>query len=79
VRSHHASTSWTRSLIPRRFITRLSGGELPPGLFPVEAYHAEFVIGPQLYVLQADGPPSSTFGAEFDKVVRTVYEAASSS
>jgi hypothetical protein len=53
-------------------------GDLPPGLAPVEAYHAEFVIGPQLYVLQRDGPPSPTFGAEFDKVLRTVYEAASS-
>jgi hypothetical protein len=54
-------------------------GELPPGLSPVEAYHAEFVIGPQLHVVQADGPPSSTFGAEFDRMVQTVYEAASSS
>ena len=53
-------------------------GELPPGISPVEAYHAEFVIGPRLYVLQRDGPPSSTFGAEFDKVLRTVHEAASS-
>jgi hypothetical protein len=52
-------------------------GELPPGMNPVEAYHAEFVIGPRLYVLQRDGPPSPTFGAEFDKVLRTVYEAAS--
>jgi hypothetical protein len=53
-------------------------GELPPGMNPVEAYHAEFVIGPQLYVLQRDGPPRKTFGAEFDKALRTVYEAASS-
>jgi hypothetical protein len=53
-------------------------GELPPGLSPVEAYHAEFVIGPRLYVVQADGPPSSTFGAEFERVGQTVYEAASS-
>jgi hypothetical protein len=51
--------------------------ELPPGLSPVEAYHAEFVIGPRLYVVQADGPPSSTFGAEFHRVLQTVYEAAS--
>jgi hypothetical protein len=54
-------------------------GKLPRGLFRVEAYHAEFVIGPQLYVVQADGPPRSTFGAEFDRLVQTVYEAASSS
>ena len=53
-------------------------GELPPGVSKVEAHHAEFVIGPQLYVVQVDGPPSSTFSAEFDKVMRTVYEAASS-
>jgi hypothetical protein len=45
---------------------------------PVEAYHGEFVIGPQLYVLQADGRPSSTFGAGFDRLVQTVYAAASS-
>jgi hypothetical protein len=51
---------------------------LPPGLGGVEAHHAEFVIGPQLYVVQVDGPPSSTFSAEFDKIMRTVYEAASS-
>ena len=53
-------------------------GELPPGRVPVEAYHAEFVIGQQLYVVQADGPPKSTFGADFDRLVQTVYEAASS-
>jgi hypothetical protein len=51
-------------------------GELPPGISPVEAYHAEFVIGPRLYVLQRDGAPSSTFDAKFDKVLRTVHEAA---
>jgi hypothetical protein len=28
-------------------------------------------------VVQADGPPSSTFGAEFDRLAQTVYEAAS--
>jgi hypothetical protein len=53
--------------------------KLPPGLSPVEAYHAEFVIGPQLYVVQADGPPSSTFGPKFDRVMQTVYEAATGS
>jgi hypothetical protein len=52
-------------------------GELPTGMSPVEAYHAEFVIGPQLYVVQADGRPSPTFGAEFDRLVQTVYETAS--
>jgi hypothetical protein len=53
-------------------------GKLPPGMSPVEAYHAEFVIGRQLYVVQADGRPSSSFGAAFDRLVQTVYEAASS-
>ena len=52
-------------------------GKLPPGKSKVEAHHAEFVIGPQLYVVQADGPPSATFSAEFDSVMRSVYEAAS--
>jgi hypothetical protein len=51
--------------------------ELPAGLSKVEAHHAEFVIGRQLYVVQADGRPSSTFSTEFDRVMRTVYEAAS--
>jgi hypothetical protein len=43
----------------------------------VEAHHAEFVIGPRLYVVQADGRPSATFSAEFDSVMRTVHDAAS--
>lgn len=53
-------------------------GELPPDRSPVEAYHAEFVIGPRLYVVQAHGFPSSTFRADFNKLIRTVYGAASS-
>ena len=53
-------------------------GKLPPGTSKVEAHHAEFVIGPQLYVVQADGPPSATSSAEFDKLMRTVYATASS-
>lgn len=52
-------------------------GDLPPGLSRVEAHHAEFVIGPQLYVVQVDGRPSSTFSADFDKLMGTVYESAS--
>ncbi len=52
-------------------------GKLPPGMSKVEAHHAEFVIGPQLYVVQADGRPSATFSAEFDTIMRTVYAAAS--
>ena len=52
--------------------------DLPQGLGGVEAHHAEFVIGPQLYVVQVDGRPSSTFSAEFDELMQTVYEAASS-
>ena len=54
-----------------------TGGDLPPGQSPVEAHHAEFVIGPQLYVLQVDGKPSPTFSADFDKLMGTVYESAS--
>lgn len=52
-------------------------GDLPEGQLKVEAHHAEFVIGPELYVVQADGAPSRTFSAEFDKLMRTVYESAS--
>jgi hypothetical protein len=53
-------------------------GELPAGHAKVEAHHAEFVIGPQLYVVQVDGPPSPTFSADFEKLMRTVYGSASS-
>ena len=53
-------------------------GKPPLGISKVEAHHAELVIGPQLYVVQADGPPSATSSAEFDKLMRTVYAAASS-
>jgi hypothetical protein len=52
-------------------------GKLPQGMSKVEAHHAEFVIGPQLYVVQADGRPSATFSDEFDTLMRTVYAAAS--
>jgi hypothetical protein len=52
-------------------------GKPPLGGSKVEAHHAEFVIGRQLYVVQADGSPSATFSAEFDRVMRSVYEAAS--
>jgi hypothetical protein len=52
--------------------------DLPPGASRVEAHHAEFVIGPRLYVVQVSGRPSSTFSADFDKLMRTVYGSASS-
>jgi hypothetical protein len=52
--------------------------DLPPGHSKVEAHHAEFVIGPQLYVVQVDGRPSSTFSADFDELMRTVSGSASS-
>ncbi len=45
---------------------------------PVEAHHAEFVIGPNLYVVQVDGKPSPTFSADFDELMQTVHESASS-
>jgi hypothetical protein len=44
----------------------------------VEAHHAEFVIGPRLYVVQVDGRPSPTFSADFDELMRTFHESASS-
>jgi hypothetical protein len=50
---------------------------VPPGESGVEAHHAEFAIGPLLYVVQMDGKPSPTFSAEFDKLMRAVYGAAS--
>jgi len=56
--------------VPRR-------GDSPPGRSKVEAHHAEFVIGSQLYVVQVDGRPSPTFSADFDKLMGTVYESAS--
>jgi hypothetical protein len=52
--------------------------DLPPGASRVEAHHAEFVIGAQLYVVQVSGRPSSTFSADFDKLMRIVYGSASS-
>jgi hypothetical protein len=45
---------------------------------PVEAHHAEFVIGSTLYVVQVDGKPSPTFSDDFDELMGTVYESASS-
>lgn len=51
--------------------------DLPPGESKVEAHHAEFVIGPHLYVVQVDGKPSPTFSADFDRLMRTVYDSAS--
>lgn len=53
-------------------------GDLPPGGSKVEAHHAEFVIGPQLFVVQVSGRPSSTFSEDFDKLMQTVYGSASS-
>jgi len=52
-------------------------GAVPPGQLAVEAHHAEFVIGPQLYVVQADGEPSATFSEDFDELMGTVYGSAS--
>jgi hypothetical protein len=52
--------------------------DLGPGNPKVEAHHAEFVTGSQLYVVQVDGQPSPTFSDDFDKLMGTVYESASS-
>ncbi len=54
-------------------------GKPPPGLFKFEAYHAEFAIGSQLYVIQMDSPPDPTLGAAFDDVVASAYKTASES
>jgi hypothetical protein len=53
--------------------------QVSPGESKVEAHHAEFAIGSRLYVVQMDGRPSPTFSADFDELMRTVYESASSS
>ena len=52
-------------------------GKPPPGLVKFEAYHAEFVIDSDLYIVQASFPPGWTSAAEFDDIVSTVYETAS--
>jgi hypothetical protein len=45
---------------------------------PVEAHHAEFVIGSTLYVVQVDGKPSKTFTADFDELMQSYYDSVSS-
>lgn len=52
-------------------------GKPPPGLVKFEAYHAEFVIDSELYVIQASFPPGWKSAGEFDEIVNTVYETAS--
>ena len=54
-------------------------GKPPAGVFKFEAYHAEFVIGPRLYVIQMDSSPGKALGAAFDRSVKTFYEGVSSS
>ena len=55
-----------------------TGVKVPEGGSKVEAHHAEFVVGPKLYVVQVDGKPSPSFTADFDELMGTVYESASS-
>ena len=51
-------------------------GAPAPGQAKVEAHHAEFVIGPRLYVVQVDGKPSPTFSEDFDKLMQSVHGSA---
>jgi hypothetical protein len=50
----------------------------PPGLSKFEAYHVEFTIGKDLYVVEAFGPPGSIPEARFQSGAKTFYEYASS-
>jgi hypothetical protein len=53
-------------------------GELPSDVVPVEAFHAEFVVGSRLYVIQTDGAPDEALEREFARDVAKLYESASS-
>ncbi len=43
---------------------------------PVEAHHAEFVIGSTLYAVQMDGKPSQAFSGDFDELMQRVHDSA---
>jgi hypothetical protein len=53
-------------------------GNLPSDVVPVEAFHAEFVVGSRLYVIQTDGSPDPGMEGEFARDVAKLYESASS-
>ena len=54
-----------------------TGGELPPDVVPVEAFHAGFVVGPRLYVIQTDGAPDPALESRFGRDIETLYDSAS--
>ena len=54
-----------------------TGGELPPDVRPVEAFHAGFVVGPRLYMIQTDGAPDAAFEDRFGRDIETLYDSAS--
>ena len=54
-----------------------TGGELPPDVRPVEAFHAGFVVGSRLYVIQTDGAPDPAFEGRFGRDTETLYASAS--
>jgi hypothetical protein len=53
-----------------------TGGELPPDVRPVEAFHAGFVVGTRLYVIQTDGAPDPAFESRFGGDIETLYDSA---
>lgn len=50
--------------------------EPPPGGFSIEAYHIEFTIGSNLYLLQSSGPPGAILEADFEHAATVFYEHA---
>lgn len=50
-----------------------SKGELPPGLFPFEAFHVEFTVGSDLYIFQTSGPPGLS-EEDFNEDATAFYE-----
>ena len=52
-------------------------GNLPPGIFPFEAFAAEFVIGSDVFYAYASGHPGDIPPSAFERGVRAIYEHAS--
>ncbi len=53
-----------------------NGIKPPPGSGPFERYVLEFAIGPDLFIVDANGGPGDTPPAQFDAGARTVYRYA---
>jgi hypothetical protein len=53
-----------------------NGVKPPPGSGPFERYVLEFTIGPDLFIVDANGGPGDTPPAQFDAGARTVYRYA---